>query len=134
MAHRCPDLSDGGLHLPHAQGGLYRFETPRTFAAYKAVPLGVAQDSNLTDPKKIATKLHVNWGHASARQQKRVLVDSERDNMHLLTCADEVLARCEVCRAFGKAPHAPVAGASTVAAFNVKLQVDLLFLGDVIAR
>ena len=53
--------------------------------------------------------------------------------MHLPTCVDEVLAQCGVCQAFGKAPHAPAAGASTVAAYSEKLQVALLFVGDIIA-
>ena len=53
--------------------------------------------------------------------------------MHLLTFVDEVLARCEVGQAFEKAPHAPAAGISTVAAFNEKLQIDLLLLGDIVA-
>ena len=53
--------------------------------------------------------------------------------MHLITCADEVLARCEVFHAFEKAPHVPEAGTSTVAMFNEKLQVELLFFDDVMA-
>ena len=53
--------------------------------------------------------------------------------MHLLTCADEVMAQCEVCRACDKAPHVPADGTSTVAMFNEKLQVDLLSLDDSIA-
>ena len=53
--------------------------------------------------------------------------------MHLPTCVDEVLKQREVCQAFGKAPHAPVAGIPTVNVFNEKLQADLLFLVDIIA-
>ena len=53
--------------------------------------------------------------------------------MHLLTCADEVLAQCEVCQAFEKASHIPAAGTSTAAMFNANLPADLLLLGDVIA-
>ena len=45
---------------------------------------------------------------------------------------DAVVTQCEVCRAFDKAPHLPIAGTSMVAAFNEKLQVDLLFLDDLI--
>ena len=56
-------------------------------------------------------KLHANWGHASAQQLKRALVDSDENNMHLLTCADEVLEEFEVRRAFDKAPYVPIAGA-----------------------
>ena len=53
--------------------------------------------------------------------------------MHLVRFADEVAEQCEVCRAFDKAPRIPIAGTSTASAFNEKLQIDLLFLGDIIA-
>ena len=43
-------------------------------------------------------------------------------------------ARCEVCQASEKAPRAPAVGTSTVALSNEKLQVDLLFLDNIIAR
>ena len=46
---------------------------------------------------------------------------------------DEVLERCDVCRSFAKAPHDPIAGASTVSMFNGKAQAGLPFLGDIIA-
>ena len=78
-------------------------------------------------------KLRVNWGRASAKQLRRVLVDSDGDNAHLLTCVDEVMEHWEVRRAFAKAPHTPAAGTSTVAMFNEKPQVDLPFAGDIIA-
>ena len=44
----------------------------------------------------------------------------------------DVLEHCGVCEAFDKAPHVPTARTSTVAAFNEKVQVDLLFLGNLI--
>ena len=75
----------------------------------------------------------MNRGHASEQQLKRVPADSDRDNAHLLTCADEVSERREVCRAFDEAPRAPAAGTSAVAMFNEKLQVGLLLVGDIIA-
>ena len=43
------------------------------------------------------------------------------------------MAQCEVCQAFDKVPRDPAAGTSTVAMFNEKSQVDLLFLDDIIA-
>ena len=55
------------------------------------------------------------------------------DNVHLLTCVNEKLAQRKACQAFEKAPHAPVAGASTAAMPNEKLQVDLVFSDDIIA-
>ena len=70
-------------------------------------------------------ELRVNSGHASAQQLKRASAGSAGDNTRLITCADEVLARCEVCQAFEQAPHAPVAGTSTAAMLNQKLQEDI---------
>ena len=45
------------------------------------------------DPENLVVKLHVNWGHASAQRFTRVLVDSEGNKMHLITCIDEVLGQ-----------------------------------------
>ena len=58
---------------------------------------------------------------------------SEGGNLHLLRQIGEVLGYCDFCRAFSRAPHVPIAGASTVSAFNAKLQVDIPPLGDIIA-
>ena len=57
----------------------------------------------------IITKLHANWGHASAQQLKRVSVHSGGEIMHLVNIADEVLQQRDICRPFEKAPHVPIA-------------------------
>ena len=56
------------------------FAPPLTFPAYNAATLSDARDGALSDPKKIIIELHVNRGHTSARQIKRVLVGSEGGN------------------------------------------------------
>ena len=61
-----------------------------------------------------------------------MLVDAEGGNLSLLRHVEEVVNQCDVCKAFDKAPRTPITGTSTVAMFNEKLQVDLLFLGDLI--
>ena len=75
----------------------------------------------------------MNWAHSSARQLRQVLFGSDGRNMHLPTCADEVLGECEICRASDKAPHDPAAGNSAAAMLNEKLRAYLSFLDDVIA-
>ena len=80
-----------------------------------------------------AMKLHVDLGRASAQQLKRVLADWGGGDLHSATCAGEVFAQRGVCRASDKAPHAPIVRVSTVATFDERLQVDLLFVGDIIA-
>ena len=52
------DLANGGLHLPHSEDGLYRFEPPQTFSACKAVTSGDARGGRLADPNKIITRMH----------------------------------------------------------------------------
>ena len=123
-------MSDGSHNLLYAPDGPYRFEMPLTFAACRAVTLGDA--TNGSCPRKIATKLHASRGHASAQRLKRAPVDSDGNNMHLPTCVDEVLTQCDVCQAFEKAPDAPVARTSTVAASNANLRVGILVSGDII--
>ena len=105
---------------------------PENFSACAAATLGDARDDSISDPKKIITKFHVNWGHASATQLTRELVDSDGGMSQLVTHVDEVLGKCDARRAFDKAPHVPIAGASTVSTFIEKVQVDLLFLGDLL--
>ena len=109
---------------------LLRFDPPKDFSACTAATLGDAQDAGISDPKKTIKELHVNRGHASATQLKRALVDSANGTSHLVPRVDEVLENCDVCRAFDKAPHVPIAGATTASAFNEKAQAGLPFLGD----
>ena len=60
------------------------------------------------------------------------IVDSDGGMSHLATHVDAALGDCDVCRVFDKAPHVPIAGTSAVSVFNVKVQVDLLFLGELV--
>ena len=55
--------------------GLFQFDPPFTFTARKAVVLGDALDRSASDPK-VAMKVGVERGHASAHQLKRVLADA----------------------------------------------------------
>ena len=118
--------------MPLKGSGLIRFSPPRELSARTVVTLGDAQDDSISDPKKITMKLHANRGYASATQLKRVPVDSAGGMSHLVNQVGQVLETCDVCRAFDKAPHIPIAGATAVSAFNEKVQVDLLFVDDLV--
>ena len=127
------DLSNGGLHLPFTEDGPFRSVPPEDFSARTAVALENTRDGGASDPQKVISKLRANWGHASARQLRRVMADSESGNSYLADYVDEVLKYCETCRALDTAPHETIAGASTASVFNEEAQVGLLFLGDIIA-
>ena len=64
MGHleQTPNLSNGGLHLPYAEDGLYQREPPRTMSACEAVAFGDAMDGFLSGPKEIGTKMRVKIG------------------------------------------------------------------------
>ena len=94
----------------HEGNGPYQFDPTRTSAACKAVTLGGAMDGCLSDPKEIITMLRENCGHASADLLRWVLVDSDWEDVHLANYVDAVLEQCEICRAFGRDPHVPIAG------------------------
>ena len=119
--------------MPLSEDGLYRFEPPRVLPACAAVTLGDARDGSASDHRKVITKLHVNRGHASSHQLKRVLVESDGGNSHSANHVDEVLEQCKVCRAFDEAPHVLIAGTATASMFNEKVQAETLFLGDIFA-
>ena len=110
-----------------------RFNPPRTLSACEAATLEYARDGTLSDPKNIIMKWYVNWLSASAQQIERVMVRSGWDNLHLPQHVDEVLVHCEVCIAFDRVPHVPVAGTATASTFFGQLQVDLPFSDDAVA-
>ena len=64
------------------------FLTPQLFSACKAVSLRDAGNADISDSNKVIMKLHVNWGHASANQLRRVLLDSEGGYPHLVNFAE----------------------------------------------
>ena len=82
--HMMDFTKNGGLRRDEPdQAGLSsvsgNFTPPKLLSAYRAVTLRDAGNSDLSGPSTIITKLHVDWGHASATQIKRVLVDAKGD-------------------------------------------------------
>ena len=73
---KSPNLSNGGVHVVFSSDGARRFGLSHAFPSCTAVTPGDVRDGCLPDSGKIAMKLRVNWGRASARRLKRVLADS----------------------------------------------------------
>ena len=71
------------------------FAPPQLFPACKAATLRDAGNAWASGPEKIITKLHINWGHASATQIKRVLVDAESDTQSPTQHVDDVVSQCD---------------------------------------
>ena len=60
-------------------------------------------------------------------------MDSVGEPIGLLGFVAEVLQHCDVRRAFGEAPHLPVAGTPPVSPFDENPRLVMLFLEDAIA-
>ena len=134
-----PFTEDGVRSLTEVDQGMasadrWRGDTPLLAnSACKAVTFGDARSGTPSDPKKIIMKLRVECGRASVRPITRKLVDSGRENLHLLRHVVGVLERCEISRVSVFAPHVPINGTSAVSTFNGMLQIDFLSLGDIAA-
>ena len=46
---------------------------------------------------------------------------------------DDVVAQCDVCKAFEKAPHIPISGTSSASMLYERMRKKSLFLSDIIA-
>ena len=93
-SRKSPNLDNGGIRLPFAEDGMCSFTPLRVSLACKAISFGDARDGTLSDPEKIITKLHDNWGRTSDQQINRALMRSDGDKLHLRQHVDEVLGRC----------------------------------------
>ena len=91
-----------------------------------------ASNLNPHDARNIARKIHLNWGHSSARRHRRILADAFGVSKTALDAAGGEVNQCDFCRACVRAPHLPVAGTPLVSASNEKVQGDLLFLYGVV--
>ena len=73
-----------GLHFPRTADDHYKFEPPSTSAARKVVALGDALNPGVSEPKKVAMKLHLNWVQASGHHLERAPVDAGGDTQGLI--------------------------------------------------
>ena len=131
------EMRNGGLRLDDAsqvnsRSALANFAPSQLFSECKAVTLRDAGNAEISGPKTIIMKLHINWGRASATQITRVLVDTDGDTQPPIRHAGDVVSQRDTCKASEKAPHIPISGTSSVSMFSDRLQMDLLFLDVII--
>ena len=101
-----------GISRSESKGEQRHLKAPLSFQACTAVMFEAALHLRPQGARGIARKLHLNLGHASSQQLKRVPVDADRANKSLLDVLDDVAGQHEACRALDKAPNLPVEGAS----------------------
>ena len=103
-------MANGGIFFPYSKDGPYQFVPPKHLTACSTVALGDASEARATDAKNIASKLYLDWGHASAHHSKRISVAADGESQRLPACADKVVHQCAVCQASEKAFRLPANG------------------------
>ena len=92
-----------------------------------------ALNADPRDARSIVRELHSNWGHASAQQLRRILVDAHRASEPAPDVTGEAVTQCDMRQASDKAPRLLAAGATLVSATDENAQDGLPPLGNVIA-
>ena len=82
-----------------------------------------ALDSDVDDARGRVRKLHLNWGHASAYQLRRILAAGGSVSKAVLDAANDAVNHCEIHPASEEAPHSFIAGADLESAFSQEVQI-----------
>ena len=143
------DFAEGMLRRP-SEGKMacvtppFMVQTPCQLALSGAAFCNCPEDKavstkDLVGPDEIADRVvarefHVNYGHASASQLKRILSRAVVAGTNVFKAEGSVADECDVCASAGEVPHLPVAGASTASDLNEKVQAELLSVDNSSSR
>ena len=75
--------------------------------------------------KKIASKLHQQFAHASSERLIKLLKDVGVDDKDFLRQVKEVVKNCEICQQYKRPPPRPVVCFPRARSFNIHIAVDL---------
>ena len=75
--------------------------------------------------KKIASKLHQQFAHASSERLIKLLKDGGVDDKDFLRQVKEVVKNCEICQQYKRPPPRPVVCFPRARSFNIHIAVDL---------
>ena len=129
------DLLDADIsQLPANDQPLFgNRDDPPIYSARTATTLGEALDGEKQGPKEAVGRIHGSWGRTSSQQLKRILAGAGGKAVRPVPFADEIHRVRDARHAFNLATEIPAAAAPSVASFDARLQVDPLFLDDIVA-
>ena len=80
------------------------------------------------DIKKMATKLHLQFGHAPAHRIIQLLKDAGKQDEKLFKQINSVVEECDTCKIYHKAKNRPVVSFNLAKDFNEVISMDLKFI------
>ena len=78
--------------------------------------------------KKNATKLHLQFGHASGHRIIQLLKDAGNNDEDLFKIVNDVVEECDICKLYHKNKSRPVVGFNLARDFNEVVSMDLKFI------
>ena len=87
--------------------------------------IGNISMKTVSGKKKIAEKLHKQFGHASSNKISKLVKSAGIKDSELFNSINEVEVNCPVCLKYKKAPLKPVVGFSLSKRFNDVIEMNL---------
>lgn len=78
-----------------------------------------------SDTKKVALKLHRQFGHPSCERLIQMIRNSGVKDSNLEDKISAITEECDICRKFKKVPPRPVVSTPMAATFNETITMDL---------
>ena len=91
--------------------------------------LGFENYKNNSEKTKALMKIHLQFGHASSDNMKRLLKQANLLDNYILPLIDKVYDTCKTCKQYKKPSRRPVVGLSKASDFNHTVAMDLHQLG-----
>jgi transposase InsO family protein len=87
--------------------------------------LHVIEMEDKQQQEKELTKIHKQFGHATADKLQKLLVNAGINDSGLFQILDKVVSKCETCTMYKKVPPKPAVGFPLATDFNQTVAVDL---------
>ena len=78
-----------------------------------------------SDKKRVATKLHKQFGHPRPKQLKELIKTAGKEDKELFKEIDEIEKRCEVCKRYKQPELRPIVSMPLARKFNDTVSMDL---------
>jgi hypothetical protein len=97
---------------------------------YSLISISDLNEKSKLEKRKIADKLHKQFGHPSASRLQTLLKISGINDLELLEMIEVVNSECNTCVRYKKRDLKPVVGLSLASEFNGAIAMDLKHIND----
>ena len=104
---------------------LSRDLSPQSHDTHRILFTSPIDPSNLSESKKIITKLHKQFAHPHSKRLKKLIQDSGISDQSVMDIVDEVSDKFDICKRFKKPLPRPIVAFPTATSFGEVVAMDL---------